>query len=115
MRKVDLKFFEFDCGLTLSILLMHPDGTIFHRYGSRDGSGPMSWMSMNGFLDLLAETTKEHRAYQKRRSAGREATKPFTVNDLKTFQRDDRRKRINCVHCHTIDDYRQFEHEENGT
>lgn len=101
MRNVDLDFYRFDFDLTFSVLLMHPDGTIYHRYGGRDASSPQSWMSMTSLVKLLRETLDDHAAYVK--APAPPPSRPRrTIADLEPFARKDRKKKVECVHCHMI-------------
>ena len=47
MSDVDLNAIQFDFGLTLAVLLMHHDGTVYHRYGGRPADDPLVWSSMS--------------------------------------------------------------------
>ena len=50
MNGVDLRQFQFDYDMAWAALFLHPDGTVYARYGSRTVDGPMatnsaSWLS----------------------------------------------------------------------
>ena len=53
MRGVDLARWPFDFDLTFAMLAVHPDGTVYHRYGGRDWRGADRWLtraSLEAFL-----------------------------------------------------------------
>jgi len=100
MRHVDLERYRFDFDLTFAILLMHPDGTVYHRYGSRDWTGPLAWVSMDSLVSVMKQTLADHRAYSKNPSPPKLAPKR-TVDEMAAFQKR-RAKPDACVHCHTV-------------
>lgn len=101
MARVDLNTFDFDWSTTFSVLLMNADGTVYHRYGSRDSSSPMSHLSSASLVRLLDESVEDHEAYSKHpRPAGRRA---FTVEQLPHWKRRiDKGQRPKCFHCHMV-------------
>lgn len=102
MRDVDLATFRFDFDLTLAALLMHPDGTVYHRYGGRTWSDPLAYMSMDSLVRLMGDTLAEHAEYARDpRPAARPAR---TISDLPAFARKDRAQKVECVHCHMVHD-----------
>jgi predicted metalloprotease with PDZ domain len=103
MRDVDLNLIRFDFDLTMAIVLMHPDGTIYHRYGSRGAGDPTGWMSVPSLARLLRDTLAEHRAH--RPKATDEALAALLPIDLPPLRRKiDAGQDVDCVHCHTIHD-----------
>jgi hypothetical protein len=101
MAGVDLNVYRFDYDLTFAALLMNADGTIYHTYGGRDFTGPMSHLSMDSFTALLKETAKEHAAHP----AGLQphVHKPLVPEDI--GRRAGHRGKVDCIHCHTIHDW----------
>ncbi len=49
INEVDLNTFTFDHDLTMAVVLAHPDGTVYHRYGGRADLSPMS---MDGLVEM---------------------------------------------------------------
>lgn len=106
MANVDLEVFRFDFDLTLAILLMHPDGTVYHRWGSRDADAADAWMSLPHLTQLLRDTLEEHRRYDPT-SADDDDTlrRGHTVLDLPPLQRKIAKgQQPACIHCHTVHD-----------
>ena len=106
MSAVDLNVFEFDYDLTLSILLMHPDGTVYHRYGARDERDAMSWMGMESLVALLRDTLQDHRAYTAEPQPPA-VLEPQLVVDMPPMKRRLEKGVVDCVHCHTVHDSMQ--------
>ena len=103
MRKVDLSIFRFDFDLTFAVLLMHPDGTLYHRYASRDHTSPTDRLSMKGLIEVIRRTLPEHRAYQRNPSPPPPLPRR-TIEEIPSFARRDKKKRFDCVHCHMVAD-----------
>ncbi len=101
MKGVDVRTYDFDFDLTLAVLLMNADGTIYHRYGARDGTDPQSHTSVKSFVDVLRKTLPAHAAYQKNPSppAKRE---PLSVDRMPWMKA--RPKQPECYHCHMVND-----------
>ncbi len=104
MLDVDLKRYHFDYDLTFAMLLMHPDGTVYHRYGGRPADDPLGWISMKSLIRLLEDTVEEHTTYAK---SPKPATRhvPSTIQDIPQFAKRMRQGKVGCVHCHTVHDY----------
>ena len=112
MRHVDIERYRFDFDLTLSVLLMHPDGTIYHRFGGRPSEDALAWNSIEPLIELLDATLEDHAEYQKDPKPPA-AKEPRTVLDIPPLA-----KRIQpnaCVHCHTIHDALNAEKIDKGT
>ncbi len=103
MRDVDIGALRFDFDLTLAVILMHPDGTIYHRFGGRDHTGPLSWATMPGLVRAMETTLRDHAAYMKNPRPPKPAPRR-TISDLGPFARKDAQKRIECVHCHMVNE-----------
>lgn len=103
MRGVDLSLFEFDYDLTFSLLLLHPDGTVYHRYGGRDERGAEVWLSETSLAALLRRTLEEHRAYSADPDPPsvlrRNRPESRTIEDVQGFEAKDSG---GCVHCHEV-------------
>lgn len=104
MRAVDLHFVRFDFDLTLAIVLMHPDGTVYHRYGSRDAHDATSWMSLPSLVRLLDATLEDHRDHL-RAPAPPPRREPMRAIDLPVLaRRIAAGQKADCIHCHTVHD-----------
>jgi hypothetical protein len=108
MRDVDVGGLRFDFDLTMAIVVMHADGTILHRFGSRDATDPLAWMSIASLARLLQGALEDH-AEHERSGSPPKAGKPLRPVDLPPLQRRIARgQKVECVHCHTVND---VEHE----
>jgi hypothetical protein len=109
MSDVDIAAIRFDFDLTMAVVLMHADGTIYHRYGSRPARDALLWMSIPSLVRLLHDTLDDHAAHE-RAGAPPPAREPLRARELPMLQK--RRaagQKIECVHCHTVND---AEHEQ---
>lgn len=104
MRDVDLNLVQFDFDLTLAIVLMHADGTVYHRYGGRGKNGADEFTSVSSLAQLLRDTLVEHRAYE--RSPHPPERQPrLPALDLPALrQKAADGAKFDCVHCHTVHD-----------
>ena len=104
MRDVDLGLVRFDFDLTMAVVLMHADGTILHRYGSRDSHDALSWMSIPSLARLLREALPDHADYDRKPSPPT-TRQPLRPVDLPPLQRKIAGgQKVDCVHCHTVND-----------
>ena len=106
MRHIDLSRFQFDYDLTFAVLFMNADGTVYHRFGSRNSSNPLSWASLPALLRVMRETIADHEQYQKA-PAPPKAKPKRTILDNPLFASRDKKKRVECVHCHMVHDFRR--------
>lgn len=114
MSKVDLNEIQFDFDLTFASLVMHPDGTIYHRYGGRGPNQPNGYLSLESLAKLLRDTRAEHRAYLAK-PRPRMKRKTLPALDLPILQQKRAAgQRIDCVHCHTINDAQHVHAQLNG-
>ena len=115
MSGVDINAFRFDYDLTFAVVLMNADGTIYHRYGGRDGSSPMSWMTMPSLISLMKDTLKDHDEYQKNPSPPDPQPK-VTIEDFASFQKKQSNKnsKTDCVHCHMVHTFERQEIVDRG-
>ncbi len=106
MAGVDLSVYRFDYDLTFAVLLMNADGTIYHHYGNRDETHPLSHVSFASLTDLLRRTAPEHAAYQKAPKPPKK-TKKDTIEKIPPMaDRIKRGKAPKCFHCHMVNDMR---------
>lgn len=104
MRDVDIANLRFDFDLTFAVLLMHADGTVYHRYGGRGPSGAEQYLAIPSLTQLLRDTLAEHREYDQDAKPPA-AVEPLRAIDLPVLRRKIAAgQRIDCVHCHTVHD-----------
>jgi serine protease Do len=114
MRGVDLSRYVFDFDLTFAALMMHPDGTIYHRYGSRDFRSADVWLSSPSWEFVLRESLRDHALHQSTlgissqrpnplRPSFNLATakkgQPVRMENIPSYQERDKGS---CIHCHSI-------------
>lgn len=110
MRDVDLARFRFDFDLTFAAMTADAEGTVLHRYGGRDAADPQSALSMASLAAFLRGSLAGHERRADERAASGAAAAPAdaaagrTIAALAAFRRRDAEKRIDCVHCHTVND-----------
>lgn len=104
MEGVDISVFHFDFDLTFAMLVMHPDGTIYHTFGGRDWTDPQSHLSIDALVDVLEKTVPEHEAYVQSPSPPKKE-RSRTVENLPAMRaRIERGKKPKCFHCHMVHD-----------
>ncbi|MEM7168463.1 MAG: Trx7/PDZ domain-containing (seleno)protein [Planctomycetota bacterium] len=113
MRDVDLSRYVFDYDLTFAILLMNADGTTYHRYGGRDHKDPMGWMSLPSLTRVMRMTLVEHALYQAK-PAPPKLPPSRTIMDVEPFKERTKGKKIDCVHCHSLQPALREEAKKNG-
>ncbi|HEB52132.1 MAG TPA: PDZ domain-containing protein [bacterium] len=115
MSRIDLNEIEFDFDLTFAALVMHPDGTVYHRYGGRGPDEPNGYLSLESLCRLLRDSIPEHRAHEAR-AHRRKKRKVLHAIDLPVLRRKRARgQQIDCVHCHTINDARHVQAQLDGS
>jgi hypothetical protein len=90
-------------------MFVHPDGTVFARYGSRNAKGAMALNSMEGLKNTMTRVLEAHRGYpaNKELFAGKRGPAP-RYGRAKDFPSPTLRKALSqqgnqgCVHCHNI-------------
>ena len=113
MAGVDLNTFVFDYDLTFAVLLMNADGTVYHRYGSRDHASPSGRLSMTALVRLLKEAMAEHAAYQKSPRPPPERPKR-SIEELPAMARRLKREKVECFHCHMVNNAEREEEWRSG-
>ena len=120
LRPLDLERFRFDFDLTFAAMTLAPDGRVLHRYGGRDERDAQSHLSMASLAKLLQGTLAE--LAETEAAAKPAAVKPAadaasagrTIEQLPTFRKRDAEKRVECVHCHTVNDFEMKQAIEDG-
>ncbi|MGE3854736.1 MAG: thioredoxin family protein, partial [Planctomycetota bacterium] len=115
MRGVNLNLFQFDYDLTFAAFLMHPDGTIYHRYSGRSPDNAESHLNVASFVRLLDVTARQHQS----RLIDPDATAPriglFRPEDMPAGRRYARERPLSCIHCHQINEFKREAAQANGT
>jgi serine protease Do len=109
MRGVDLSRYVFDFDLTFAALMMHPDGTIYHRYGSRDFRSADVWLSSPSWEFVLRESLRDHDRHQPGHVQNSlrpsfewvkaAKNRPVFMENIPSYQKRDKGS---CIHCHSI-------------
>jgi len=81
-----------------AMVLMHPDGHVYHRYGGRDVRAADVWLSQASFASLLETTLEEHDIYDEA-PAPPTAAEALRLEEVPAFAEKDRGK---CIHCHSV-------------
>ncbi len=98
MRGIDLERFAFDTDLTLAILWMNADGTIYHRYGSRDVRGAHHWLSLDSLTAGMRASLTAHDTHTVEAPTAR-ASKPLVMEAIPSYIKRDKGS---CIHCHSV-------------
>jgi serine protease Do len=109
MRGVDLSRYVFDFDLTFAALMMNADGTIYHRYGSRDHRSSEVWLSEPSLEFVLQQSVHAHANHETAAHAKpprpsfelatAKAGQPVMMEKIPSYQKRDKGK---CIHCHSI-------------
>jgi hypothetical protein len=112
MRGVDLNVYRFNYDLTMAVLLMHPDGTIYSTYAGRDFTHADSHQSPTSLARVLDAALALHGKHVSR------AKKPAvsaTVEQLPWWRGNEKAQQAKCFHCHQVHDAWQQEGRKRGT
>lgn len=113
MRGIDLNTYQFDYDLTLAMIMMNADGTVYHRYGARNHTNSDVWLSLESLMTTLQQSLSEHRNYQK--SPNPPASKPARyAEDLVSYKKRAGNKSSECIHCHTVNEIERDEAQARG-
>ena len=121
LRDVDLARWRFDFDLTFAALSATPDGVVLHRYGGRDAHDPQAALSMASFVAFVKRSLDETQAAA---APSGDAPAPSdhanapsrrTISDLPLFRQRDAEQRVECVHCHTVNDFECRQAQADGT
>ena len=100
MRGVDLERYRFDTDLTLAVLWMNADGTVYHRYGARDHRGAEQWLSLTSLEAAMRASLAAHRRYEPGDvDPAHEPPAPRKLEDSPSFAKRDKGA---CIHCHSV-------------
>lgn len=112
MKNVDLSQFQFDYDLNWAAMFIHPDGTVYARYGTQSAEGSDAYNSMESLKNTMRRVLELHKNYPKNKAEladKKGKPKPYkTALQMPGLEHSDKRaqttKRNNCVHCHNIHD-----------
>ena len=113
MNHIDLEQFQFDYDQTWAALFLHPDGTVFARYGSRTADGPMAMNSMKGLQTTMQRVLKAQAGFpeNKERFAAKRGPRPdykwpkdIPSPTIKKALGSTAGESKSCVHCHNVYD-----------
>jgi len=123
---LDLALFQYDYDQSFAAFLLHADGTIYGRYGTR--SHRTSWaddVSIEGLARALEGALDLHRAYPRNRAelAGKRGPKPTIAAPEQfpalrgkygpTVNFEGKAVLQTCIHCHQIGDAQRQLHRGN--
>lgn len=104
LTDIDIRALRFDFDLTFAALLLHADGTVYHRYGSRGPDAADGYLSIASFARLLQDSLADHRAHDAAPTPP-PAHEPLRAIDLPVLRgKRAKGQRLACVHCHTVND-----------
>ncbi len=109
LRTLDLARWRVDFDLTFAALTATPEGAVLHRYGGRDARDAEAFLSLPSFAAFLRGSLARFTDAAQRPAAPPATLAPRTIEASPTFARRDAEKRVDCVHCHTVND---FEHHD---
>ena len=112
INDVNLNLFAFDYDLTLAILLAHPDGTVYHRYGGRTDRSPMN---MTTLVDLMEKGLESHMDYVTDPTPPSLAEPETTSELIQGRLRGSLNASFGCFHCHYVREARQTLALQSGT
>ena len=105
MRGVDLNTFRFNYDLTMAVILMHPNGTVYARYAGRDFRDASSHQSTTSLARVLDDVRQTHR----RDLPAPERKPAITVEQLPHWSNHRKAQAAKCFHCHQVHDAYQRE------
>jgi hypothetical protein len=112
MKGVDLSQFQFDYDLNWAAMFIHPDGTVYARYGTQSAEGADAYNSVEGLMSTMRRVLELHAAYPGNKdelAAKRGKAKPYkTALEMSGLENKEKFRgetaRNNCIHCHMIHD-----------
>jgi hypothetical protein len=112
-NSLNLKQFQYDYDMSWAAVIMNADGTIYGRYGTRNGNGPASdtYLSTAAFRRALGRALAIHKAYPANRQvlAGKTGATPEYAVPTQIPGLQDRPAaatvKQDCIHCHMVKEY----------
>jgi len=111
MRGVDLNVYRFNYDLTLAVLLMNPDGTIYASYAGRDFTDAGSHQSSGSLARVLDRALELHKAHRPKIVKIKKAT---YVERLAWWRDNKNAQKAKCFHCHQVHDAWQHDGRARG-
>ncbi len=109
MNGVDVQRFQFDRDLSLAVLFLNADGTVYGRYGTRASTQrtALTHISLNSFLRAMERVLDLHAAFPANRAlfaAKQGVPGPPVLAEKLPFMRPFPGKQAvqNCIHCHMV-------------
>lgn len=109
MNGVDVQRFQFDRDLSLAVLFLNADGTVYGRYGTRAAQQrtALTHISLNSFLRAMERALDLHAAFPGNRAqfaAKQGPPGPPMLAEKLPFLREFPGKQAvqNCIHCHMV-------------
>lgn len=109
MNGVDVQRFQFDRDLSLAVLFLNADGTVYGRYGTRASTQrtALTHISLNSFLRALERVLALHADFPGNRAqfaAKQGPPGPSVLAEALPFMRPFPGKQAvqNCIHCHMV-------------
>ena len=101
MRGIDLRVYRFNYDLTMAVLLMHPDGTVYSTYAGRDFTHADSHQSARSLARVLDRALALHGKHVPRT---RPRAEPVVVEQLPWWRGNAKAQKAKCFHCHQVHD-----------
>ena len=111
MRGVDLNVWTFDWDLTFAAMAMGADGTVLHRFGSRDARPPEHWLTAASWQQFLEAGLRSHRAARGGDPPRAPEAPALTIEGIPAFAERDRGE---CIHCHSARPALRIEAQKRG-
>jgi hypothetical protein len=109
-KNVDMNRFRFDYDMTFTVLMTHPNGFVYSRFGSQDWRTSAHRMTINGLKNAMKAvlTRHEHLAHD---PPPLQET-PFTLKNIPAYSNSPAAQEA-CAHCHYGHNFRfkQLQHD----
>ena len=118
---MDLELFQFDYDMSFAVTFMHPDRTVFGRYGSRQHfpKDAHKDISLEGLAGSMGAVLRLHEGYPANKAglSGKQPRKvsvkrPEELSKLSKYEPHlnyEKEVARSCVHCHQIHDAQRLE------
>jgi serine protease Do len=122
MKGVDLSQFQFDYDLNWAAMFIHPDGTVYARYGTQSAEGTDAYNSVEGLMNTMQRVLALHADYPNNKdelASKRGQAKSYrTALEMPGLENKEKLRgataRNNCIHCHMIHDAEHRQAWDNG-